>query len=202
MEQLNFAEAHHYALQCLSQELSTTLHYHSVAHTRDVVVLAVERLATMEGVEGEAFLLLQTAAWYHDLGFVEQHTDHESISIRIAAATLPRFGYCPEQITVIAGMIMATKMPQSPHTLLEAILADADLDVLGREDFLHWSQALRAKLAEYGAPMTDEQWFQYQLQFFQDHCYFTTAARALRDDRKQRNFEMLSRWLAQCQDHD
>ncbi len=115
---------------------------------------------------------------------------------------LPGFGYRHEQIEMIADMIMATKLPQSPHTLLEAILADADLDILGREDFLHWSQALRAELAVYGTPMTDAEWYSYQLRFLQDHRYFTTAARALRDAGKQHNVEVVTRLLAQCQARD
>ncbi len=53
MQQLDHVGAHHYALQRLSQELPTTLHYHSVAHTRDLVVPAVERLVAMEGVGGK-----------------------------------------------------------------------------------------------------------------------------------------------------
>ena len=32
-------------------------------------------------------------------------------------------------------MIMATRLPQSPHGLLQEILADADLDVLGSAVF-------------------------------------------------------------------
>src|SRR5690242_17751567 len=55
--QPDFARAHAYALARLERELSPALCYHSVAHTRDDVVVAAERLAALEGVDGEALLL-------------------------------------------------------------------------------------------------------------------------------------------------
>ena len=54
-----------------------------------------------KGVAGEALLLLRTAAYFHDLGFVEQREQHEAIGARVAAETLPRFGYRPDQIALI-----------------------------------------------------------------------------------------------------
>ena len=51
-----------YILERLAHELSPALYYHSIAHTRDDVVPAAERLAVMEGVAGEDLLLVLTAA--------------------------------------------------------------------------------------------------------------------------------------------
>ena len=198
MHQPDFERARQYALERLERDLSPALTYHCLAHTRDDVVPAAERLATLEGVTGESLLLLCTAALYHDIGFVEQRDDHETIGVRIAREVLPRFGYSPAHIEAIGGMILATKLPQSPHTLLEEILADADLDVLGRDDFLIRSRDLQAELAAFGTPMSDEQWFGGQLKFMQAHRYFTVAARTLRDTMKQVNIEALISLLAQC----
>jgi uncharacterized protein len=100
---------------------------------------------------------------------------------------------------MIAGMIMATQLPQSPHDLLEEIMADADLDVLGRDDFFPRHDALRAELAASGEPMTDGQWYGRQLKFIQAHRYWTAAARTLRDARKQENIAAMTRLLAQSQ---
>jgi hypothetical protein len=41
--------------------------------------------------------------------------------------------------------------------LLEEILADADLDVLGRDDFFSRGQALRAEREALGKMVSDEQ---------------------------------------------
>jgi len=199
MDQPDFERARQYALERLERELPPMLCYHSLAHTRDDVVPAAERLAALEEVEGEALLLLRTAAFYHDLGHVEQYTDHEAIGVRIAAEVLPHFGYSTAHIQVVRGIIIATKLPQSPRALLEEIMADADLDVLGRDDFLARNQDLRAERVALGMLTTDEEWYSGQLEFIQTHRYFTAAARTLRDARKQQNIEEMVKLLEKCQ---
>jgi len=82
-----------YAFQRLRDELSPDLYYHSLAHTQNDVVPAMERLALAARVTPNDLALLRTAAWYHDLGFVEGRADHEATSAAIAAAVLPTFGY-------------------------------------------------------------------------------------------------------------
>ena len=196
MTQPDFEQARRYALGRLERELSPKLVYHSLGHTRDDVVPAAERFAALEGVAGEELLLLLTAAFYHDIGFVEQRANHEDVSARIASEVLPQFGYSPAHISAISDMIMATKLPQASQTLSEKILADADLDVLGREDFMARNQALRAELAAYGQTTTDAQWHKSQLKFIQNHCYFTAAARTLRDAQKQKNIAALRELIA------
>ena len=158
-------------------------------------MVAVERLAAQEGVTGEALLLLRTAAYFHDLGFVEQREQHEAIGARVAGEALPHFGYRPDQIALIEGMIMATRLPQTPHTLLERILADADLDVCGRDDFLALNGCLRAELAAAGNSVGDREWYSEQIRFLRSHRYWTAAARAERDEVKRANIAALERLL-------
>jgi len=197
MDKQNFEQAKQYALQRLEQELSPNLLYHGVAHTRDDVVPAVETFANMEGVTGEAFFLLLTAAWFHDLGFIETRTGHETVSTRFASEVLPGFGYNEEQIQIIRGIIMATVAPQDPHTLLEQIMADADLDVLGRDDFMVCNNNLRRELAFFGQEFSDTQWFSGQLEFVEAHTYFTGVARALRNTGQQKNVAKLKKRQAE-----
>jgi uncharacterized protein len=186
-----FEQAWQYAQTRLERELSPLLKFHSVDHTRDDVVPAVDRLATLLSLSDEQMLLLRTAAWYHDLGFVQQRIDHEMVSIKIAHAVLPQFGFNQEQVTTVEQLILATRLPQRPQTLLAQILADADLDSLGREDFLVTSLALRDELAAFGDECTLLEWYTRQHQFLHDHRYFTDAARLLRSEGKQRNLEIL-----------
>jgi uncharacterized protein len=192
----DFEAAKQYALGRLERDLSPELCYHSIAHTRDDVAPAAEQLAAAEGVTGETFLLLRTAAYYHDIGFVERREDHEVVGARMAADILPQFGYDPAQIVQIIGMIMATRLPQSPQTHAQEILADADLDVLGREDFLTVNHHLRVELARGGMPASDADWYRVQLRFLRGHRYWTQSARSLRDAQKLRNIEALAALLA------
>lgn len=190
--------AKQYALECLQTDLSPSLCYHSIAHTRDDVVPAVERLAAAADITMSDLLLLRTAAYYHDLGYIKQRAGHELISSDIAAAVLPSFGYSKADIQCITAMIMATQLPQRPHTLLEAVLADADLDLLGRSDFFLLNQVLRAELAAEGMYATDAQWYQQQLAFLEAHRYWTSAAAFRRNIQKQRNIATLRLLLQQC----
>ena len=92
---------------------------------------------------------------------------------------------------------MATVVPQGPVTILEQILADADLDVLGRDDFMLRNGNLRRELAFFGQEFTDAQWFSGQLKFVGTHTYFTASARALRDAGQVKNVADLKKKLAE-----
>ena len=190
-----FEQARQYALDRLEHELSPALLYHGIAHTRAEVVPAVERLAGLEDIRGETLDLLLIAAWFHDIGYVEQATHHELIGARIALQTLPSFGFSEGEVEVVRWAILATALPQSPRNLLEEILADADLDVLGREDFMPRNNDLRCELALLGKEFTDEEWFTRQLQFVEEHRYFTASARSLRDPQKTLNIALLKNRL-------
>jgi uncharacterized protein len=198
MRHSNFERARAYALGRLERELPAALTYHSLAHTRDDVAPATLRLAALAGISGEQRMLLHTAAYYHDIGFVIQRADHEAIGAQVAAETLPGFGYTAPQIEIIHGMIMATKLPQSPRTLLEQLMADADLDALGRSDFLTRNQALRDELTIYGAHWDDLEWYREQLWFLESHRYWTDAARQVRGMQKQRNLDTIHDLIERC----
>jgi uncharacterized protein len=191
----NIHQASQYAVQRLEQELPPGLFYHSLNHTRNDVVPATMLLADREGVAGDSLTLLLTAAWFHDLGFIEQRLGHEMISVRIARDVLPGFGYSAKEIDIIQGIILATVVPQTPVTNLEKILADADLDVLGRDDFMSRNGDLRRELAFFGSESSDEDWYSEQLKFVGPHVYFTASGRMLRDAGQAKNVEDIKRVL-------
>lgn len=180
----DFEKARNFAVSRLAEELSPMLIYHSLSHTVGEVVPAAERLATLENVGEEDRLLLLTAAFYHDLGYIYQRQGHEALSIQIAEQALPDFGYSEAQIAVVRNIIQATCVPQSPSNLREMIMADADLDYLGADDFWKRSNDLRYELENYDKKFTDAEWHTYQLSFIQHHQYFTAAERSLRDGKK------------------
>ena len=194
----DFEKARDYVLDRLEHELSPGLTYHCLGHTQNEVVPAADRLATLEKVGDEDHLLLLTGAYFHDLGFIRQRQDHESISIQLAEQTLPNFGYSDAHIAVVRGIIQATRLPQSPITLLERIMADADLDDLGHENFWKRSNDLRQELDYYGIKFTDEEWYTYQLRLMQSHKYFTDSEQELRDTTKQQHMLAVKRLLDQA----
>lgn len=187
----DYDQAVAHALDRLRSELSPALTYHCARHTECDVLPAVRRLADLASVAQTEKRLLEIGAAYHDIGHICSSYRHEEIGVEIMAEALPRFGFSPAEIERVAAMIMATRMPQSPNSHLERLLADADLDVLGRPDFLDTSQALWRELGALGKPQAWAQWLQLQLHFLRSHYYFTATARALRDDGKQRNIALL-----------
>ncbi|MBN2501162.1 MAG: HD domain-containing protein [Anaerolineales bacterium] len=191
MARPDFAAAKRYALARLERELPPELHYHDFEHTLKYVIPAAERLAQAEGINGEERELLSVAAHYHDLGYLIDRDTHEAAGTRIVSEVLPRFDFSAAQIKVIKNLILATKMPQTPATHLEQILADADLDVLGTIEFFPTSVKLRKEQAVFGHEEDDLTWYRNQLEFLQNHEYFTTSAKKFRDAGKRANMRKL-----------
>lgn len=191
MTKPDFEGAIAYILKRLENELSPALTYHSLYHTRDDVVPATRRLGGLIGLSEQDLQLLEVAAAYHDAGFIIQYREHELAGVSIAQKVLPQFGFSEEVIRTISGLIMATRLPQSPRTLMEEILADADLDSLGRFDFFERGNKLREERTLRGEHITDAAWYDEQVRFLRGHRYFTQAARAIRDEGKKHHLEEL-----------
>lgn len=177
-------------LKELKENLPEHLSYHSVMHVKDVIN-AVEEIAIAENVEGEDLMLLKTAALFHDTGFLYGAKDHEQKSCEIAQKYLLDYGYSQPQIDKIKGMIMATKIPQSPNNKLEEILADADLDYLGRDDFFKIGDKLFDELTMFGIVNSERDWNLLQEKFLESHHFFTKTAINNRNQKKQENLEII-----------
>lgn len=192
---INYRKAEKFILKMLEEKLPTNLHYHSIAHTKDVCQ-AIERIALMEGVVGEELFLLKTAALYHDSGFVQQYETNESIGADMAKDALHQFGYTPEQIEIVQQLILATKVPQQPNNHLEQIICDADLDYLGRNDFNTIADNLKLELLERNKIQNDKQWDEIQIKFLEAHRYFTNSAIKLRQEKKMENIKFIKERLS------
>jgi len=185
---IHYRKAEKYIVERLEKELPENLHYHDLRHTTDVCA-AVERLALMEGIEGDDIFILKTAALYHDAGFVHQYANNEDIGADLAQEVLPRFGYTQEQIDKIRGLIHATKVPQKPQTHLQQIICDADLDYLGGDEFHPIADKLKRELMERDIVTSDKQWDELQVKFLEAHTYFTKTAIELRRENKLARIE-------------
>ncbi|MDG1657611.1 MAG: adenylate/guanylate cyclase domain-containing protein [Crocinitomicaceae bacterium] len=192
---INYYKAERHIMRVLSEGLSSSLYYHSIAHTKDVVS-AVEHLALLENVTDEGLFLLKSAATYHDAGFVEQYDKNEPIGARLAEEILPKYGYTKKHIDTIKDLIYVTEIPHKPKTRLEEIICDADLDYLGRDDFDEIATRLRDELKEHGKIESDKQWDEIQVKFLTAHRYFTKTAIKTRKKKKQQNLQAVKDRLA------
>jgi uncharacterized protein len=176
----------------LQKELDPALIYHNVSHTKDVMKQA-ESIARAEGiVSGHKLDLLKVAAAYHDSGFLFTYRNHEEKGCEIVRNDLT--GKLPEKdLDIICGIIMATKIPQSPKNLLEEIICDADLDYLGRDDFLPISSNLYKEFIDFGIIKPQDDWDAFQIKFFEIHHYFTSTALLKRKNKKQEHLLFLKK---------
>ncbi|MFH2095440.1 MAG: adenylate/guanylate cyclase domain-containing protein, partial [Bacteroidota bacterium] len=178
----------------LEKGLPGNLYYHNLKHTIDVVV-EIEILGMGELVTKDEMLLLKTAALLHDTGFLIGFDDHEDLSVKIARDTLSDYHYTEGQIATICGLIKATHPDSKPQTKLEEIMCDADLDYLGRTDYIPISQNLFRELFERGKVKTLEEWHRMQIKFIENHRYYTKTAAKMREENKTRHLSELKQLI-------
>lgn len=192
---MDIEKAENHIIEKLRTGLAPTLFYHGLHHTLDVTHAALV-LADEENItDADSLILLKTAALYHDSGFLNTYKGHEEEGCRIAREQLLLFGYSSEQMDIVCGMIMATKIPQSAKDPLERILCDADLDYLGRADFEPIALSLYRELKARNMIANEKTWNAVQVQFLESHQYHTRSARNKRESAKQQRLAELRKLI-------
>lgn len=175
----------------LKSSLPDELLYHDLSHTVNVEKAAI-RFAKLEGVSEYEIILLRTAVYYHDAGFLVTYHNNELFGIKLAQNNLPKFGYSEQEIELISGMIAATQKQVKPKTLLEKIMCDADHDYLGRADYEHVAKKLRLEMENMGEFMSDLNWIDFQLEFLENvHEFYTETAKNIRQAGKETRIQSL-----------
>lgn len=177
--------------QRLKDNLAPHLTYHCWEHTV-YVIDRVEHIAHKEHCSEYNILLMKAAALFHDSGYMNHEVeDHEAESCRIAQELLPNYGFSSTEVAKITGMIMATKIPQQPKNKLEQIVADADLEYLGTENFIEIGTRLYHELKHYNPALTVQEWDDIQIKFLQSHHYHTDYCLQHRAKAKEINLQLL-----------
>lgn len=189
-QMLRYDDLEETILTKLENELPKNLYYHNLKHTIDVIT-EVEIIGRKEGINKQEMLLLKTAALFHDTGFILSYKNHEEHSANMARRILPKYYYSEEQIEAVVNLILHTKHPPRPQNLLEKIICDADLDYLGRTDFIPVSGNLYKELKEYNMIKSINEWNQLQIKFIDNHQYYTETARNRREVNKNKQLEKL-----------
>jgi uncharacterized protein len=88
-------------------------------------------------------------------------------------------------IELICGMIMATEIPQTPLTKLEQIVADADLEYLGTDEAAFKAELMYQELHNLNPSFAKAEWNRIQIDFLQNHSYFTSYCKKTKEPLKQ-----------------
>jgi len=171
-------------INLLETNIPFTYYYHNVAHSLYVQEKAIE-IGKYEGCSEHELELLSTAALWHDTGYIKTYKNHEEESCLIVRKNLPEYGFSVAEIDLVCGVIMATKIPQSPKNKLEEILADADLEYLGTVDAEIKAFNLFRELQSIDLLLSEEKWCQMQISFLQKHHYFTNYCKKYCEPFKQ-----------------
>ena len=178
-------------LSYMKENLPDFLTYHSIDHIMDVANVC-DKYIKYYDIDNDHAKLIRIAAISHDLGFVASPKDHEERSI-VEIRPLLELILDDTEIETINGMIRATKVPQQPKTFFEEIIADADLDYLGRDDYDKLSYGLYKELMHYEVIKTDKEWLNIQIDFLENHYYHTSYAKDHRSDKKLKKLEELKK---------
>jgi len=192
-EQL-LSAARNYVTEFFSHHIGPQFVFHSLTHTEEVVE-ACSYIAENEEISDEDRLVLMLAAWFHDTGYeIGTGTGHEDRSIQIATEYLSGKGVDERTIQKVTSAIEATRMPQMPMTLIEKILCDADLYHLATPDFKAKSQLLKQEREWLlGIEISKKEWRKNNIQFLENHKYFTNYGQLHLEPRKQENINSLKK---------
>jgi predicted metal-dependent HD superfamily phosphohydrolase len=188
------AAARAYVTDIFQHKLNPEFVFHNLEHTEDVVE-AASHMADYYQLSEDDRLVLLLAAWFHDVGYVNGEAEgHEDVSIQMATNFLHSRRIDESTIQRVASCIQATRMPQSPVSLIEKILCDADLFHLSTEDFKARNQLLKQE-REYllGNKINKKEWRKGNIQFLGNHKYFTEYGQEILEPKKAENLGQLQK---------
>ena len=153
------------------------LPYHNLIHT-ERVVKAAEKISSHYDLPEEDRLIISTAAWFHDVGYLSGKAEvHEKSGADTAAVFLRSKNVTEQTIEKVVGCILATKMPQTPQNILEEIVCDADVFDLGTEHFrVNDTNMHKERELVSGTYISKQEWRQQTIKFLEGHHYFTSYA--------------------------
>ncbi len=186
--------AQDFVTDLLINKLDKSIHFHTLQHTQEVLT-ASETMADYYHLEDEDRYALMLAAWFHDTGYSGgKAMGHENVSSELATKFLNEHKVNPQVINKVIGCINATRLPQTPHTLIEQIICDADLFHLGTSDFKGKNKLLREELNDFGSlDLSKKDWRKKNIEFLSKHAYFTSYAKENLDPLKQVFLQELSK---------
>jgi predicted metal-dependent HD superfamily phosphohydrolase len=189
-------QVNEYVLAYYKTHSDPRLVYHDKRHTENMVNRAIE-IANHYQVNDRDYFVIVAACWFHDTGYMVDINNHEEESAKLAVTYLNNIDVAEEDIADIKGCILATRMPQSPLSLLEKIICDADLFHLGTDDFFDTDKLLRKEMETlHNTEITKADWRVKSIAFLSAHYYHTDYCQVLLNSTKEKNIQILKNKVA------
>ena len=190
---LSYDEVHQLALQFFREHSDARIIYHDLTHTQQVTSAATQ-IANHYHLSDADFFIVLTAAWFHDVGYFIDMSQHEAKSAEYIANYLRGKQMDETTINAVTNCILATKLPQRPNNLLEQIVCDADLFHFGTDEFSERNKLMRKEyITVSGKEISKEDWRNKTIQLLESHHYFTDYCQLLLNGKKQENIEQLKK---------
>ena len=192
-EQL-LSTAREYVTEIYAHQIKPEFVFHSLEHTEDVVE-ACSYMAEYHHLNDEDRLVLMLAAWFHDTGYIKNSAiGHEEESIKQATKFLAQQNVDEIVSQRVTSSIAATRMPQSPVSLVEKVLCDADLYHLATEDFKARNQLLKQEQEWIlKRKISKKEWRKNNIAFLENHSYFTDYGHEHLEPKKLLNLKELKK---------
>jgi predicted metal-dependent HD superfamily phosphohydrolase len=188
-------KAESFVLNYLNTNLKSEYSYHNFSHTQ-FVVSKVNEIIQSESLTLDEQEIVLLSAWFHDIGYTIDKTEHEDHSIVIATEFLKKENYDKEKLDKVIVCINATKLLETPKTLLEKILCDADFSHLASPNYKEISNQLRTEFENIGIGIySKKEWIEENITVFNKQKYYTKYANINWNSTKNENLIELKKEL-------
>lgn len=169
--------------------------YHNLQHTQKVVSRTKE-IATHYNLIENDLLILTTAAWFHDTGYLfDDAAMHEERSAHLMNEFMKNLVPDEDILRSIEECILATKASVKPANLLQQILVDADTYNFGTKEIELTNKQVYDEHVIRNGYISKREWDKQTIKLLENHHYYTSYCKELLSERKKKNIKKLKKSL-------
>ena len=201
MADINISAVQSHVEELFNKQLPEGISYHDLDHTQYVASQA-RIIGKESGLTENEQDIAETAAWFHDIGFLNTTEDHETESQNMAREYLSSNDVPKDVIDRIHQCIEATRMPQDPgDDPIASVLCDADMSYLSEDFYIKRTLLLREEWnTTREKKISKKDYYVETIELFNNHNYHMEYARHKLTQGKYVNFQLLLERLSKMSD--
>lgn len=189
---LRLLDLEEHVFKKLQEESPSTHYFHTPEYAHHLYSYS-ELLSKAENLDLEEKLLIKASVLLLITGFIENYENPEIAASKISMEILKDFHFTENQVHNISNLILASKCPPEPNTLLEKIMVDIRYEYLGRADFINLYKKLFQELKAYNENLDFNTWKEEQIKLLKNHKFYTSGARRLSEIPFSEQLDRISR---------